>query len=112
VGGQPRQRRRTRCHATPNEHRLWLPNDRDLLDELRTVRLRENSQGAIRLDHDPSRHDDRAVSLGLAVMLCQESQTGRGYISMPHHRLLAGGVQLSRNVRSVGDVRPGGNVWR
>lgn len=81
------------------EHRLWLPNDRDLLDELRTVRLRENSQGAIRLDHDPSRHDDRAVSLGLAVMLCQENQTGRARISMPHHRM------LTPNVRATGTVR-------
>lgn len=48
-------------------HRLALPDDPDLLDELANVRLRESSPGVYRLDHDPDKHDDRAVSLALAA---------------------------------------------
>ena len=37
------------------EHALALPDDPDLLDELRNVRLREASPGVFRLDHDRGR---------------------------------------------------------
>lgn len=46
---------------------LALPDDEALLDELAHVRLRETAPGAFRLDHDPGRHDDRAVALALAA---------------------------------------------
>jgi phage terminase large subunit-like protein len=46
---------------------LALPNDSALLDELANVRLRETSPGTYRLDHDPDRHDDRAIALALAA---------------------------------------------
>lgn len=46
---------------------LSLPDDAELLDELANVRLRETSPGVFRLDHDPGRHDDRAVALALAA---------------------------------------------
>jgi phage terminase large subunit-like protein len=46
---------------------LALPDDPELLDELQHVRLRETAPGVYRLDHDPDRHDDRAVALALAV---------------------------------------------
>ncbi len=46
---------------------IRLPVDEDLLDELANVRLRETSPGVYRLDHDPSRHDDRAIALALAA---------------------------------------------
>jgi phage terminase large subunit-like protein len=49
------------------DHALRLPNDEELLDELRNVRLRESGPGVLRLDHDSGRHDDRAVALALAV---------------------------------------------
>ena len=49
------------------EHALALPDDADLLDELRNVRLRESSPGVYRLDHDRNRHDDRAVAVSLAA---------------------------------------------
>jgi phage terminase large subunit-like protein len=48
------------------ERSLSLPDDPELLDELRNVRLRESSPGVFRLDHDRNRHDDRAVALALA----------------------------------------------
>lgn len=46
---------------------LAIPNDPELLDELRNVRLRESSPGVYRLDHDRNRHDDRAIALALAA---------------------------------------------
>ncbi len=48
-----------------SDHALELPDDEDLLDELRNVRLREKSPGVYRLDHDAGRHDDRAIALAL-----------------------------------------------
>lgn len=48
-----------------SDHALELPDDEDLLDELRNVRLRETSPGVFRLDHDTGRHDDRAIALAL-----------------------------------------------
>ena len=47
-------------------HNLALPDDGGLLDELAHVRLRSNSAGVTRVDHDSGRHDDRAVALGMA----------------------------------------------
>jgi hypothetical protein len=50
------------------EHALALPDDeRELLDELRSVRLREPSPGVFRLDHAPGHHDDRAIAIALAA---------------------------------------------
>lgn len=50
-------------HLLLRDHRLALPDDRELLDELMTVRLRESAPGVYRLDHDSGQHDDRAVAL-------------------------------------------------
>jgi hypothetical protein len=47
--------------------RLALPDDGDLLDELANLRLRETAPGVYRVDHDPDRHDDRAIALALAA---------------------------------------------
>ena len=56
---------------------LALPNDVELLDELANVRIRETSPGVFRLDHDPGRHDDRAIALALAAThLLRETQHG------------------------------------
>jgi hypothetical protein len=47
--------------------RLALPDDPDLIDELLNVRLRETAPGVMRIDHDPDKHDDRAIALALAA---------------------------------------------
>ncbi len=60
-------------HLLLREHRLALPDDRELLDELGNVRLRESSPGVFRLDHDSGQHDDRAVALGLAALALTET---------------------------------------
>lgn len=48
-------------------HRLALPDDAELLDELANVRLHETSPGVVRMDHDADKHDDRAVTLAMAA---------------------------------------------
>jgi hypothetical protein len=57
--------------------RLDLPADDDeLADELTNLRLRETAPGVLKLDHDPDRHDDRAVSLALAATRLLEGHIG------------------------------------
>jgi hypothetical protein len=58
----------TTLHLALREHRVHLPNDEELLSELRTVRLRRTNFGDFRLDHDSSKHDDQAMAIGLAVV--------------------------------------------
>lgn len=50
-----------------------LRRDQALVDELRNVRLRETSPG-VRMDHDPGRHDDRAIALAMAASGVLERQ--------------------------------------
>jgi hypothetical protein len=57
------------------EHRLAIPDDPDLIDELSNVRLRETSPGIFRVDHDAGQHDDRVVSLALAAQRLLERTT-------------------------------------
>jgi hypothetical protein len=70
---------------------LALPDDDELLDELAHVRLRENSPGVYRLDHDANRHDDRAVALALAVTtLLQDAVASEGRLLIPQGRINPG----------------------
>jgi len=55
------------------DHALAIPNDPELIDELLNVRLRETSPGVYRMDHDPDKHDDRAMALCLASHLLLEA---------------------------------------
>jgi len=54
-------------HRLLRDRALALPDDAELLDELANVRLRETSPGVLRMDHDPDKHDDRAIALALAA---------------------------------------------
>jgi hypothetical protein len=62
-------------HLLLRNRALALPNDPELLDELANVRLRETSPGVLRLDHDPDKHDDRAIALALAAHHLVERST-------------------------------------
>jgi len=65
---------------------LDLYDDAELLDELANVRLKETLPGLVRVEHDPGRHDDRAVALGFAATALVERPTGGGRLHV------AGGV--------------------
>ena len=54
-------------HQAIRNHRVALPDDETLIDELASVRLRKNSLGVYRLDHDSGQHDDQAVALALGT---------------------------------------------
>jgi hypothetical protein len=49
------------------EHSLAIPEEPELLDELRNVRLKESSPNVYRIDHDRFQHDDRVIALALAA---------------------------------------------
>jgi hypothetical protein len=49
-------------------HRLALPDDRELVDELVRVRIVERGPGVFRVDHVSGAHDDRAVVVGMAAV--------------------------------------------
>lgn len=49
------------------DRQISLPNDQELLDELAAVRLVQTTPGVFRMDHNPNRHDDRAIALALAA---------------------------------------------
>jgi hypothetical protein len=49
------------------EHRLALPDDPELIEELVALRLVETSPGVYRHDHDPGRHDDLATAVSLVA---------------------------------------------
>jgi phage terminase large subunit-like protein len=69
VFSQPANARRAvSLHTAIRDHRLSLPDNEELIDELINVRLREVSPNVFRLDHDPDRHDDRATALSLALV--------------------------------------------
>jgi len=53
-------------HLLLRDRNLALPDDPALLEELANVQLRETSPGVYRMDHDPDKHDDRAIALALA----------------------------------------------
>ncbi|MHB8467822.1 MAG: terminase large subunit domain-containing protein [Acidimicrobiales bacterium] len=46
---------------------LAIPDDPALIDELSNVRIRTTNVRRPRIDHDPSKHDDRVIALGLAA---------------------------------------------
>ena len=79
-------------HQLLRNRQIFIPDDPDLLDELARVRLRETSPGVLRLDHDPDRHDDRAIALALAAHeLTATAVTGPStppmFLSGPRHEL-------------------------
>jgi len=75
-GAQSVGRLASALHRLLRDRLLALPDDVELLDELRTVRLEERTPGVVRMSHDSSRHDDRAVALALAAHWIVEQDTG------------------------------------
>jgi phage terminase large subunit-like protein len=78
-------------HLLLRDRALALPDDPELLDELLNVRLRETSPGVLRMDHDPDKHDDRAIALAMAAadLLDRSSATSRA-LTVVDQRLTSG----------------------
>jgi phage terminase large subunit-like protein len=72
-GAQSVGRLASTLHMLLRDRRVSLFDDTELLDELANVRLRETSPGVVRMDHDPDRHDDRAIALSLAALALVEN---------------------------------------
>jgi hypothetical protein len=53
------------------------------------VRLRETSPGVLRMEHDPDKHDDRAIALALAAFALVERPPSRGgyAVTMAHRTI-------------------------
>jgi phage terminase large subunit-like protein len=90
-------------HTVIRDHRLAIPNDQALIDELLNVRLRETAPNVYRLDHDSDQHDDRAVTLGMALVeLTAAPPMSRPFLFNDEHlayeRTLALSGQPSREV--------------
>jgi len=66
---------------------LDLYDDPGLIDELANVRLKETLPGLVRVEHDPGRHDDRAVALGMAATALVERPTGEATLHVPVGRI-------------------------
>jgi phage terminase large subunit-like protein len=75
-GAQSVGRLASTLHMLLRNRRVSLYEDAELLDELATVRLKETSPGVLRMDHDPDKHDDRAIALALAALAIVEGATG------------------------------------
>jgi hypothetical protein len=80
-------------HQAIRGHRIALPDD-----ELVSVRLRKNTLGVYRLDHDSGQHDDQAVALALGTHYLIGSDTGaeswgRGKRGQPPRRRMEEGRQ-------------------
>jgi len=55
-------------HTTIRSHRLAIPDDPELIDELAAMRIVETSPNLFKLEHDPDKHNDRGTAIGLALM--------------------------------------------
>jgi hypothetical protein len=60
-------------HTLIRSHRLAIPDDEELIEELMTIRLVEKS-GQFKLEHDASRHNDRGTALSLAILQLTQIQ--------------------------------------
>lgn len=67
-------------------HQITVPHTPELREELLRVRLRESSPGVTRLDHDPTGHDDQAVTIGMAAHLLLATPYGHGQAFLEYMR--------------------------
>jgi hypothetical protein len=105
----------TALHNAIRDRALALPDDPGLLDELGNVRLRETTPRVYRLDHDPDKHDDRAVVLGWRASTGGVRRAARrlcSWSSSPRRGMVLA-RRGCRRVLGVGGAwaGPGGAAW-
>ena len=80
-------------HQAIKNHRIALPDDEVLLDELISVRLRKNTLGVYRLDHDSGQHDDQAIALALGAHYLLDADGGaESWIRWAREKAIAAGA--------------------
>jgi phage terminase large subunit-like protein len=62
---------------------LDIYDDAELIDELANVRLEETTPGLVRVQHDPGRHEDRCVALGMTATALVEKSFGGARMLVP-----------------------------
>jgi len=77
-------------HGAIRNHRIALPPDEELADELASVRLRKNTVGVYRLDHDAGQHDDQAVALALGTHFLMDEPPAPEFIVFSETPAVAG----------------------
>ena len=92
-------------HTTIRDHRLAIPDDPELIDELVNVRLKETSPNVYRLDHDPDRHDDPGGDAGHGDTAAGDQ--GAHEPADPLHRRGLGPGGLPRHLHGEGRGRRG-----
>jgi len=94
-------------HQAIKNRRMALPDDEVLLDELVSVRLRKNSLGIYRLDHDSGQHDDQAVALALGVHYLLDADGGaEPWIRWARQKAIAAGAVLDDAPAATPELRP------
>ena len=82
-------------HQAIRGHRIALPDDETLLDELASVRLRKNTLGIYSLDHDAGLHDDQAIALALgAHYLLDADGSAEIWIRWAREKAIAAGAVI------------------
>jgi hypothetical protein len=82
-------------HQAIKNHRIALPDDEVLLDELTSVRLRKNTLGVYRLDHDSGQHDDQAIALALGAHYLLDADGGaEAWIRWAREKAIAAGAVI------------------
>jgi len=82
-------------HQAIRNHRVALPDDETLIDELASVRLRKNTLGVYRLDHDSGQHDDQAVALALGTHYLLDGDSGaEAWIAWARQKALEAGALI------------------
>jgi len=63
-------------HTTIRGHRLAIPDDPELIDELVNMRLIETAPNLFKLEHDSDKHNDRGSALSLALLQLADRPDG------------------------------------
>src|SRR4029077_20786716 len=80
-------------HQAIRGHRIALPDDEILIDELASVRLRKNTLGVYRLDHDSGQHDDPAGGVALGTYwLLEDGSSAAAWIRWAREKAIAAGA--------------------
>jgi len=87
------------------DHEIALPDDPELIEELGNVRLRENTVGSLRIDHDSGQHDDRAIALALAVQaLVGSNSPTPASVRAPSGIIPKAGATFAESVQAARDA--------